>query len=110
MAGHATPAECLAELDRLEADTGRRWSMSLRRADGLYYPFDDGGHLRDLACNTKRLYTSRSRAKKSLKELKRQGRLSLVEYECRYSRNGPHYHLGHLPGEQTYLRSGGIYG
>src|SRR3546814_20251772 len=78
-AGYATPAECLVELDRLERDSRRRWSMTLSRQDGLFHPYDDGGHNRDKACNTKKLHTSKSRAKASLKEMNRRGRRSSEE-------------------------------
>lgn len=110
MTGYDTPAECLAELDRLEEETGRRWSMYHHAGGNSYRPSDDAGHSRNVACATKRLYTSKAKAKASLKTLKRQGRRSLVVYACWYSRNGDHYHLGHEPGEQTYYRSGRVYG
>ena len=107
---YATPAECLERLDELEAETGRRWSMTRFPNTGRYHPLNDGGAVRDVACNTKKLYTSKSKAKTALKALRRVGRSSLIIYPCWYSRNGDHYHLGHPPGEQTYKRSGRVYG
>jgi hypothetical protein len=110
MTGHPTPAECLEELDRLEKETRRRWSMSLSRRTGLYEPFDDNGKNRDIACATKVLYTSKARAKRALKLMKSRGRHGLELYPCWYSRNGDHYHLGYPPGEQTYKRAGRAFG
>lgn len=109
-AGYETPAECLDRLDRLEKETGRRWSMSQDRITLLFNPYDDGGHLRDIACCTKRLYETKSRAKTKLKQQRRDGRRGLVMYPCWYSRGETHFHLGYPPGEQTYRRSGRIFG
>jgi hypothetical protein len=110
MTGFESAAACLEELDRLEAETGRRWSMYQDSRSLLFHPVDDHGRARDVACATKKLHTSRSRAKRSLKEMRRRGNPGLTEYACWYSRSGAHYHLGHAPGEQTYLRSGRVYG
>lgn len=62
---------------------------------------------RDIACTTKKRYPSKAQAKKSLKELKRQGRRDLVIYECWYCQQ---FHLGHPPGKQTYHRPGRPFG
>ena len=105
-AGYETPAECLDRLDRLEKETGRRWSMSQDRITLLFNPWDDGGRMRDIACGTKRLYESKAKAKTGLKEHRRGGRRTLILYGCWYSRVGEHFHLGHPPGEQTYKRAG----
>ena len=58
---------------------------------------------KDIACTTKRRYPTRSQAKKSMKLLHRQGRRSLVIYQCWHCEE---FHLGHKPGEQTYKRPG----
>lgn len=62
---------------------------------------------RDIACTTKVRYETKAQAKKHLKELRRQGRRSLVMYQCWYCEK---FHLGHQPGEQTYRRSGRPFG
>lgn len=62
---------------------------------------------KDIACTTKRRYPTKSQAKKALKMLHRQGRTTLVIYQCWHC---DEYHLGNPPGEQTYRRAGRVYG
>ena len=62
---------------------------------------------RDVACATKRQYPSKSQAKKSLKELRRMGRVSLAIYQCWHCEL---FHIGNPPGYQTYKRPGRVYG
>lgn len=56
-----------------------------------------------IACRTKVRYASKAQAKKSLKQLRSQGRRDLMIYECWYC---DRFHLGNPPGRQTYVRSG----
>lgn len=62
---------------------------------------------KDIACTTKKRYPSRKKAKTAQKVLVRQGRRGLVVYRCWHCEL---YHLGHLPGNQTYKRSGRPFG
>lgn len=62
---------------------------------------------KDVACTTKRRYASKHQAKKTLKLMHRRGRRGLVIYQCWHCEL---YHLGYPPGQQTYRRSGAIYG
>lgn len=62
---------------------------------------------KDVACTTKRRYPTKSKAKKTLKILRRQGRTGLVIYQCWHCEE---FHLGYPPGQQTYRRSGRIFG
>lgn len=61
----------------------------------------------DVACTTKRVYPSRSQAKKVLKVLKRRGCHGLKIYQCWHCEL---FHIGHLPGYQTYKRAGSPFG
>lgn len=79
--------------------TGGRGTSSTKKSD----PVDDY----DISCSTKRSYPSKAQAKKKLKELTRKGDRHLAIYECRYC---PGFHIGHLPGYQTYRRPGRPFG
>jgi hypothetical protein len=62
---------------------------------------------KDIACTTKKRYPSRSQAKKTLKIQHRQGRRTLVIYQCWYCGE---FHIGNPPGKQTYKRPGNPFG
>jgi len=61
----------------------------------------------DVACRTKKYHSTKSQAKKALKEMKKRGVRDLVIYDCWFCDG---FHLGHLPGGQTYRRPGRPFG
>lgn len=57
----------------------------------------------DIACRTKRFYTTHRLAKQARKRQRGQGLRDLVIYRCWHCHQ---FHLGNPPGRQTYVRPG----
>jgi hypothetical protein len=55
----------------------------------------------ETACLGKRRYFTRAIAKRESSRIRREGGDKLRPYQCRYCQQ---WHLGHRPGEATYLR------
>ena len=54
-------------------------------------------------CHGKARFSTRAIARRTARRIRRNGGPRLLPYECRYC--GLH-HIGHLPGNATYLRRG----
>lgn len=55
-----------------------------------------------IACLGKTRFTTRRDAKHRASQIRREGGPSFRIYHCQY---GEHWHVGHRPGEATYLRT-----
>lgn len=101
------PHEAYLSLLEMEHRDGDQRSIFQCRHCRCWHVKNDGGRSKDIAHSTKYAHRSRAEAKRTSKDLRGLGRKGLDVYRCWYSHPGDyHYHLGHPPGLQTYIRPG----
>ena len=57
----------------------------------------------EISCLGKTRFPTRRTAKKRASQIRREGGPAMRAYKCDFF---PHFHLGHPPGQATYLRHG----